>query len=136
MSSNGDDGGVLPTWLPSSFTGFRNLVVGVAVSWVVTTILGIAESLIAATAAVWESLRYVGSLIGGVLEVGATSIAAGPEIALAIGRETILGLASTAGPFAPIVVILAWAVVAFVVVGMLRLVVVGARRAAGVFPFI
>lgn len=133
--SDDPSGEILPTWLPQSFDGFRNLVLGVLVAWLVGALVGFAESIIASIMAVWGSILWVGGRVGGVLEATASTVATVPIVALGLLEGLVVDLASGVGPAAPLVVVLFLGVGIVVLLVGVRLVVGLSRRLIEVLPF-
>jgi hypothetical protein len=104
VGSGGGGGVSLPSWLPTSFSGFRNLVIGVISSWVVLGILDVLEVLVDSILVVTETIGSVGGTLGGaVVDVGST-IGSVPTTVLSILEELVVEIAASSGPAAPFVV--------------------------------
>lgn len=98
------DGAILPEWFPTSFGGFRNLVVGVVSSWFILGVLNVLESIVDSILVVYRILQEMGSTIGSsVVSVGST-VGSVPMIVLGIVESTLVTIGASAGPAAPIVV--------------------------------
>lgn len=100
----------LPSWLPRSRDGFETLVLGTIATWIVAGILdvtaGVVDSLLAIYGAINSSLRVLIDTVG----LGGSVILSGPEIVLSVVDGVILSLASNAGVFGPLVIVLLWSV--------------------------
>lgn len=110
----------LPGWLPTSFSGFRNLVIGVISSWVVLGILDMLEVLVDSILVVYETIRSVGGMIGGVIATAGSTIGAAPTTVLSILEGLVVEIAASSGPAAPIVVGLLGGVALLIVVWTAR----------------
>jgi len=100
--------------------GFRNRVLAIVASWLVGGILAFRDQVtglfLDATGA------FIGALeSGGEPVADAIAIVAGVPIDLVeLLTEQLASLASMAGPFAPLVVVVAWAIAAALVLGLIQ----------------
>lgn len=99
-----DDGGILPSWFPTSIEGFRRLVVGIVLSAVVAWVVQVGGAIVSSILAVLDSAVAVGRALATALGVlGLVSRI--PELALGIFGATATWIATMSGPFAPVIVV-------------------------------
>lgn len=135
-SSSGDDeGSVLPSWFPTSFSGFRNLVIGVISSWLVVGGITVGEELVASVLEVWSAIESSGAAVGSAIAAVGEPILTLPWILLDLAETTIVSIASSTGPAAPFVVPIMWGLVVLAGLVAIRATIAGARFAWGLLPF-
>jgi len=94
-----------PSWAPSWVFCPEERILSVVVEWLIAGVVSVGNSLSGAVAAVFDSFGLAGSTAGGAV-VGAFSYVAGALFGVAFTvNNAILGLASSAGPVAPVVVV-------------------------------
>jgi len=120
-SGSGDDeGSVLPSWFPTSFEGFRNLVIGVISSWLVVGLVEVGEELVASVLEVWSAIAASGAALGSAIGAVGEPILTVPWLLLDVADTTIVSIASSTGPAAPFVIPIMWGVLILVGLAAIR----------------
>jgi hypothetical protein len=79
-------------------------VLGVISSWVVLGALDMLEVLVDSILVVYETIRSVGGMVGGVIVSTGSTIGGVPTTVLSILEGLVVEIAASSGPAAPIVV--------------------------------
>lgn len=120
----GDDGGgVLPTWLPTSLSGFRELLGALIMIMAVEWYVDLQTAVIGAFASIYDAALFALSPIAPIIRTFGDVVVGvfwWVVNALWLPAET---LATSTGPFAPVLVTLYWAAVAIVMIWIARKVV-------------
>lgn len=117
-NASDSDGISLPTWVTKYADFFKRLatnprdtIVGFVVTWLVGGVLGFGEGFVGSISAVWDSLLGAGGILfDQALTLGSVLLSA-PRLLLDVIDGTIMSIASSSGPFAPLVIVALWTVV-------------------------
>lgn len=117
MRTNEDDV-ALPTWITKYAAFFKRLatnprdtIIGIVVTWLVGGVLGLGTGVVGAITAAIESILGAGGILYDQLLTLGSIILSAPMLLLDVIDGAIMSIASSSGPFAPLVIVGLWAVV-------------------------
>jgi hypothetical protein len=109
-------------------------VIGVISSWLVVGLVDVGEELVASVLEVWSAIASSGAALGSAISAAGEPILTVPWLLLDLADTTIVSVASSTGPAAPLVIPIMWGVLILVGLAAIRVSITAAWYLWQVIP--